>query len=66
MFLAGVGCCWLPMLLLFVGGVMTFAWIAGIALFALVDQLSPSGHWIGRGAGVVLVAWGVATLLASI
>ncbi len=60
-----VGCCWLLMLLLFVGGVMNFAWIAGIALFVLAEKLVPAGHWIGRGAGVVLVIWGVATLLAT-
>lgn len=60
-----VGCCWLLMLLLFVGGVMNFAWIAGLALFVLVEKLVPAGHWIGRGAGVLLVAWGAATLLGS-
>lgn len=60
-----VGCCWMLMLLLFVGGVMNFAWIAGIALFVLVEKLSPAGHWIGRGAGVLLIAWGGATLLAA-
>jgi predicted metal-binding membrane protein len=53
------------MLLLFVGGVMNLAWIAGIALFVLVEKLSPAGHWIGRGAGVLLIAWGGATLLAA-
>ncbi len=60
-----VGCCWLLMLLLFVGGVMNFAWIAGVALFVLIEKLMPAGHWIGRGAGVLLVVWGTATLLAS-
>ena len=60
-----VGCCWLIMLLLFVGGIMNFGWIAGIALFVLVEKLVPAGHWIGRGAGVLLVVWGAATLLAA-
>lgn len=60
-----VGCCWLLMLLLFVGGVMNLAWIAGVALFVLVEKLSRAGHWIGRGAGVLLVVWGGATLLAA-
>lgn len=60
-----VGCCWLLMLLLFVGGVMNFAWIAGIALFVLAEKLLPAGHWIGRGVGVLLVVWGAATLLAA-
>jgi predicted metal-binding membrane protein len=59
-----VGCCWLLMLLLFVGGVMNLAWIGGLALFVLIEKLAPAGHWIGRGAGVMLVAWGTATLLS--
>ena len=61
-----VGCCWLLMLLLFVGGIMNLLWIAGIALFVLVEKLAPAGHWVGRGAGVLLVAWGVATWLTVV
>jgi predicted metal-binding membrane protein len=57
-----LGCCWVLMLLLFVGGVMNIGWIAGIAMFVLVEKLAPAGHWIGRGAGVALMLWGVATL----
>jgi predicted metal-binding membrane protein len=60
-----VGCCWLIMLLLFVGGVMNFAWIAGIALFVLVEKLVPAGRRIGQAAGVLLVVWGAATLLGA-
>ena len=60
-----VGCCWLLMLLLFVGGVMNFAWIAGIALFVLVEKIGPAGHWISRGAGALLMVWGGATLLSA-
>ena len=58
-----LGCCWLIMLLLFVGGVMNLAWVAGLALFVLVEKLAPAGHWIGRAAGVALVAWGALSLL---
>ena len=57
-----LGCCWLLMLLLFVGGVMNIAWIIGIALFVLVEKLSPAGHWIGKAAGVALILWGGAVL----
>ena len=39
------------MLLLCAGGVMSLAWIAGIALFVLVEKLSPAGHWMGRAGG---------------
>ncbi|EPC02018.1 hypothetical protein L861_20410 [Litchfieldella anticariensis FP35 = DSM 16096] len=57
-----VGCCWVLMLLLFVGGVMNLVWIAGLALWVLIEKLAPGGHWLGRGLGVVLVGWGGATL----
>jgi predicted metal-binding membrane protein len=60
-----VGCCWMLMLLLFIGGVMNLAWIAGIALFVLVEKLAPAGHWIGRAAGVALVIWGAATIISG-
>lgn len=59
-----VGCSWLLMMLLFVDGVMNLAWIAGLTLFVLVEKVAPAGHWIGRGAGVLLTGWSAATLLA--
>ncbi|UGQ46918.1 DUF2182 domain-containing protein [Massilia endophytica] len=57
-----LGCCWVLMLLLFVGGVMNMSWIAGLALFVLAEKLAPAGVGIGRGAGLVLLGWGLATL----
>jgi predicted metal-binding membrane protein len=59
-----VGCCWMLMALLFVGGVMNLAWIAALAILVLIEKALPLGQWIGRGVGVALVAWGVATLVA--
>ncbi|MBA5606166.1 DUF2182 domain-containing protein [Duganella sp. FT3S] len=59
-----VGCCWALMLLLFVGGVMNLAWIAGLAVYVLVEKVTPAGHWISRATGVVFIAWGLATLLS--
>ena len=60
-----VGCCWVLMLLLFVGGLMNMAWVAGIALFVLLEKLVPGGHWMGRLAGAVLIGWGVTTLMLA-
>ena len=59
-----VGCCWMLMALLFVGGVMNFAWIAALTLIVGVEKLMPGGEWLGRLAGLGLIAWGVARLLA--
>ena len=58
-----VGCCWMLMALLFVGGVMNLVWIAALAILVLVEKLLPAGRWIGRAAGILLIAWGGATLL---
>lgn len=59
-----LGCCWVLMLLLFVGGVMNLAWIAGIAIFVLAEKLLPFGVWAGRLAGAVAMAAGLRLLLA--
>ncbi len=59
-----VGCCWMLMLLLFVGGVMNLAWIAGLAAYVLLEKLAPAGPWVGRVAGLLLIGWGIATLFA--
>ncbi|MEP6609583.1 MAG: DUF2182 domain-containing protein [Burkholderiaceae bacterium] len=57
-----VGCCWLLMLLLFVGGVMNLIWIAALALLVLIEKAWPAGQWLGRAAGAALIGWGIATL----
>jgi predicted metal-binding membrane protein len=45
-----IGCCWLLMALLFVGGVMSLAWVAVLALVVLIEKVAPIGR---RGAQVV-------------
>ena len=59
-----LGCCWMLMLLLFVGGIMNIVWIAGIAMFVLIEKVAPAGHWIGRVAGAAFVVWGTAILVS--
>ena len=58
-----VGCCWMLMSLLFVGGVMNLVWIAALTALVLIEKALPAGQWIGRGAGVILIVWGVVTLM---
>jgi predicted metal-binding membrane protein len=58
-----VGCCWLLMLLLFVGGVMNIMWVVALALLVAAEKLLPKGEWIARLAGAALVAWGLLLLL---
>jgi predicted metal-binding membrane protein len=57
-----VGCCWMLMALLFVGGVMNLVWIAALAILVLVEKVFQAGQWVGRAAGIALIAWGSATL----
>jgi predicted metal-binding membrane protein len=53
-----LGCCWLLMGLLFVGGVMNLIWIAALSLFVLAEKLFPIGVPGGRVAGVAMLAVG--------
>lgn len=53
-----LGCCWMLMALLFVGGSMNLAWVAAIAALILVEKLLPKGDWAGYAAGAVLTLWG--------
>ncbi len=58
-----LGCCWVMMGLLFYAGVMNLLWVAGLALYLLLEKLAPAGKGISRFAGVVLILWGVAVLV---
>ena len=58
-----VACCWMLMVLLFVGGVMNLLWIAGLTMLVAVEKLAPRGPLFGRLAGVAMIGWGLAELL---
>lgn len=60
-----LGCCWALMGLLFFGGVMNLMWIAGIALFVLLEKVLPFGAAGGKFTGCALIAIGL-FLLASL
>jgi len=60
-----LGCCWMLMALLFVGGIMNLAWIAGIALLVLIEKTLPWGRRVNQVTGAVLVAWGAVTLATA-
>jgi len=53
-----LGCCWVLMGLLFVGGVMNLLWIAAIALFVLLEKVIPFGSSGGRLAGIAMILAG--------
>lgn len=58
-----VGCCWLLMTLLFVGGVMNLAWIALLAVLVLAEKVAARGVLLSRAMGLVLIVWGIATAM---
>jgi predicted metal-binding membrane protein len=57
-----VGCCWILMALLFVGGVMNLLWIAAIAIFVLLEKTIPFGDVSGRAAGAAMILVGALSL----
>ena len=60
-----VGCCWLLMGLLFVGGVMNLLWIAALAAFVLIEKLVRGGALFGRTAGGAMILAGAGMLAAA-
>ena len=50
---------WVVMGLLFYGGVMNLVWIAGLAVFVLLEKVLPAGVAFGKVTGVLLIIWGV-------
>ncbi len=53
-----LGCCWVLMGLLFVGGVMNLLWVAAITLVVLVEKLAPGGGWFAHIGGAAMIAAG--------
>jgi predicted metal-binding membrane protein len=58
-----VGCCWLLMALLFVGGVMNIVWVAVLAVLVLAERVVANAGWVRVLTGVALIVWGAATLI---
>lgn len=61
-----IGCCWMLMLLMFVGGVMNLLWMAAITLYVLAEKLLPRMREWGRLTGGLLILSGVLMLSAGV
>ena len=61
-----VGCCWLLMLLLFVGGMMNLVWIAVLTLAISFERLQLRRDWLRHLIGTVLALAGGAVLVQQI
>lgn len=58
-----VGCCWMLMALLFVGGIMNLSWIALLTLLVALEKLLPWGRAMSVAAGIGCILWGWVILL---
>jgi predicted metal-binding membrane protein len=57
-----LGCCWMLMALLFVGGLMNVLWVAALAFLIMIEKLLPIGPRISRLGGIALMIWGAIVL----
>jgi len=57
-----LGCCWILMGLLFVGGIMNLLWIAAIAVFILLEKTMPLAETGGRVVGTTMFLVGILSL----
>jgi len=55
-----VGCCWMLMALLFVFGVMNLLWIAALSALVLLEKIMPSGRFIARTSGILMLIGAIA------
>lgn len=61
-----VGCCWVLMAILFVGGVMNVLWIVAVTIFVLVEKMVPVGRVISRLTGAGFFATGLWVLAQTL
>ena len=61
-----IGCCWVLMAILFVGGVMNVLWIVALTIFVLVEKMVPVGRVISRVTGAGFFACGVWVLAQTL
>ena len=59
-----VGCCWVLMTLLFVGGMMNLLWMAAIATLVLLEK-TVRGHLVSRAVGASLIVGGWLLMLPT-
>jgi len=61
-----LGCCWALMAVLFAVGVMNLLWVAGLALFVLVEKMMPAPVHVSRMAGAALLIAGAIKMVTNV
>jgi predicted metal-binding membrane protein len=59
-----VGCCWMLMALLLVGGVMNLLWVIALSVLVAGEKLLPAALWLPRVSGAALIVWGLWRVVA--
>ncbi|MCZ6915239.1 MAG: DUF2182 domain-containing protein [Gemmatimonadetes bacterium] len=60
-----LGCCWALMAVALALGAANLAWMVALTAVICVETLLPHGDRVGRGIGVVLIAWGTTLALLA-
>ena len=60
-----IGCCWLLMVLLFVGGVMNLVWVAALAALVAIEKIARRGALFGRTVGAIMLVLGAVVLVVG-
>jgi predicted metal-binding membrane protein len=58
-----IGCCWLLMALVWVGGMMNLVWMALLSPLVILEKTAPRAEWFVRWSGAAMVAFGVVLLV---
>lgn len=61
-----LGCCWVLMMLGFVGGTMNLLWMGAATLFMTFEKLPSVGNYLTKPAAAVLLAAGSVTLVQAL
>jgi predicted metal-binding membrane protein len=54
-----VGCCWMLMGVLFVGGMMNLLWIIALAVLVAGEKFLPAALLLPKVSGIALIVWGL-------
>lgn len=60
-----VGCCWLLMLLGFVGGAMNILWMGAATLFMAMEKLPEIGRYLTKPLGAALLVGAIAQVISA-
>jgi predicted metal-binding membrane protein len=58
-----IGCCWLLMALVWVGGMMNLTWMALLSVLVIAEKTLPDAEWLVKATGLGLIVFGLTILL---